>query len=69
MLSASEMPSVRVPTVENPEEAGRFGAKSIGECATDAVASAVMNAVNNALDLELHQVPLTPARARGLANQ
>ena len=48
MLKASEMPPIRVLTVENPEEAGPFGAKSIGECATDAVAPAVVNAVNHA---------------------
>jgi CO/xanthine dehydrogenase Mo-binding subunit len=62
MLSASEMPPIRVLTVEDPEDAGPFGAKSIGECATDAVAPAVVNAVNHALDLELRQVPLTPER-------
>jgi xanthine dehydrogenase molybdenum-binding subunit len=62
MLSASEMPPIRVLTVEHPEDAGPFGAKSIGECATDAVAPAVVNAVNHALDLELRQVPLTPER-------
>ena len=62
MLRASEMPPIRVLTVEAPEEAGPFGAKSIGECATDAVAPAVVNAVNHALELELREVPLTPAR-------
>ncbi len=62
MFKASEMPRIRVLTVEDPEEAGPFGAKSIGECATDAVAPAVVNAVNHALELELRQVPLTPQR-------
>ena len=70
MLKASEMPPIRVLTVENPEEAGPFGAKSIGECATDAVAPAVVNAVNHALGLELREVPLTPATCTGsLAGQ
>lgn len=63
MFTAREMPdTVRVLTVEDPEEAGPFGAKSIGECATDAVAPAVVNAVNHALRAELRTVPLTPAR-------
>jgi xanthine dehydrogenase molybdenum-binding subunit len=63
MFKAAEMPpALRVITIQDPEEAGPFGAKSIGECATDAVAPAVVNAVNHALGLELREVPLTPAR-------
>ena len=63
MFKASDMPAtIRVMTVEDPEEAGPFGAKSIGECATDAVAPTVVNAVNHALGVELREVPLTPAR-------
>ena len=63
MFKASDMPpALRVITIQDPEEAGPFGAKSIGECATDAVAPAVVNAVNHALGLELREVPLTPAR-------
>ncbi len=53
---------VAVLAVEDPEEAGPFGAKSIGECATDGVAPAVVNAVNHALGMEFRTVPLTPAR-------
>jgi CO/xanthine dehydrogenase Mo-binding subunit len=63
MFTAREMPDhISVLTVEDPEEAGPFGAKSIGECATDGVAPAVVNAVNHALGTELREVPLTPAR-------
>ncbi len=63
MFTAAEMPeNVCVLTVEDPEEAGPFGAKSIGECATDAVGPAVVNAVNHALGTELRTIPLTPAR-------
>ena len=62
IFKAADMPSVRVITVENPEEAGPFGGKSIGECATDGVAGCVVNAVSHALGVEFRQVPLTPAR-------
>jgi CO/xanthine dehydrogenase Mo-binding subunit len=63
MFTAREMPeNISVLTVEDPEEAGPFGAKSIGECATDAVAPAVVNAVNHALRTEFRALPLTPAR-------
>ena len=61
IFKAADMPArVRVLTVESPEEAGPFGGKSIGECATDGVAGCVVNAVSHALGVELRQVPLTP---------
>lgn len=60
MFTAEEMPSIQVMLVQSPEEAGPFGAKSIGECATDGVAGAVVNAVSHALDgAELNRIPLT----------
>jgi xanthine dehydrogenase molybdenum-binding subunit len=47
--------------VEDPEEAGPFGAKSIGECATDGIAGAVVNAVSEALGgAKLTKIPLEP---------
>jgi CO/xanthine dehydrogenase Mo-binding subunit len=61
MFRASEMPKIHVETVEDPEEAGPFGAKSIGECATDGIAGAVVNAVSHALGgVKLDRIPLTP---------
>jgi CO/xanthine dehydrogenase Mo-binding subunit len=60
MLKAVDMPDIRVLTVEDPESAGPFGAKSIGECATDGVAGAVVNAVSHALGgAILDRIPLT----------
>ncbi len=70
MFKAADMPpTVRVITIQDPEEAGPFGAKSIGECATDAVAPATVNAVNHALSLELREVPVTPARILAALSQ
>lgn len=61
MFKAEDMPRIRVETVEDPEEAGPFGAKSIGECATDGIAGAVVNAVSHALGgAEFDRIPLTP---------
>ncbi len=61
MFKAAEMPRVEVATVEDPEEAGPFGAKSIGECATDGIAGAVVNAVSEALGgVKLTKIPLEP---------
>lgn len=67
MFKAADMPpSIRVITVEDPEEAGPFGGKSIGECASDGVAGAVVNAVSHALGVELRRVPLTPQYLRSV---
>ena len=62
MLTASEMPKTKVILVEEGEEPGPFGGKSIGECSTVPSAPAVVNAVNNALGLELRELPLKPVR-------
>ncbi len=61
MFRATDMPEINISTVENPEDAGPFGAKSIGECATDGVAGAIVNAVSHALgNVRLDRIPLTP---------
>ena len=61
MFRAPDMPEINIATVESPEDSGPFGAKSIGECATDGVAGAVVNAVSHALDnVRLDRIPLTP---------
>lgn len=61
MFKAEDMPQIEVLTVEEPESAGPFGAKSIGECATDGVAGSIVNAVSHALGgVELNRIPLTP---------
>jgi len=61
MFRATDMPEINIAKVESPEETGPFGAKSIGECATDGVAGAVVNAVSHALgNIRLDRMPLTP---------
>jgi xanthine dehydrogenase molybdenum-binding subunit len=69
MINAPDMPPVSVILVEEGEDGGPFGAKSIGEIAATPVAPAVVNAVNRALGTELTKLPLTPekiVRALGL---
>lgn len=66
LFKAGDMPHVQVLTVEDPEEAGPFGGKSVGECASDAVPGAVINAVAHALGAELRRVPLTPDYLRAV---
>ena len=62
LVNAPDMPEVKVVLIEEGEDEGPYGAKSIGEVCTVPVAAAVVNAVNDALDTELSQLPLTPAR-------
>lgn len=62
LANAPEMPPIRVLLVEEGEPTGPFGAKAVGEIATIPVAAAVVNAVNNALGIELTELPLSPER-------
>ena len=62
LITASEMPDVKVILVEEGEESGPFGAKSIGECSVVPSAPAITNAVINALDCEFYDLPLKPEK-------
>ena len=69
MFKAGDMPKITITTIESPEEAGPFGAKSIGECATDGVAGAIVNAVSHALgNVKLDRMPLTEEYLRSVIN-
>lgn len=58
---AAEMPHTEVLFIEEPDETGPFGAKSIGEAALVPVAPAILAAVNHALGgTELHDLPIRP---------
>lgn len=66
MVNASAMPNVRMILLEKGGDGGPFGAKSIGEAGTVAVAPAVVNAVNHALrgmlSRPLLDLPLVPEK-------
>ncbi|MEL7567350.1 MAG: molybdopterin cofactor-binding domain-containing protein [Dehalobacterium sp.] len=57
MLKASQMPRLQMDFVEEIEPTGPFGAKSIAECAVVPAAPAVINAISNALNMEVHDLP------------
>lgn len=65
---ASEMPAMDVIFVETDEKSGPFGAKSVGEISIDAVAPAITNALHNAADVWVRQLPLTPERVKAALN-
>ena len=58
---ACDLPNIDTLFIEKPDEEGPFGAKSIGEACYVPVAPALIAAVNDALGLELSQLPLDPA--------
>lgn len=58
----SDMPSMKILFIEDGEEGGPFGAKSIGEACLVPVAPAIANAINNALGTRLSDYPLTPEK-------
>lgn len=62
VLNAPDMPEVKSLLIEAGGDEGPFGAKSIGEIAMVPVAAAVVNAVNNALNTSLSELPLTPEK-------
>jgi xanthine dehydrogenase molybdenum-binding subunit len=63
LYTAADMPSVNdVQTffATTYEPSGPFGAKGIGEAANNAVAAAVMNALENAIGIRFQFIPITP---------
>lgn len=69
VFNAPEMPPVKVFLIEEGEDHGPYGAKSIGEIATIPIAPAVVNAVNHALGTNLTTLPLTPERITAALDQ
>ncbi|MCD8241979.1 MAG: molybdopterin-dependent oxidoreductase [Lachnospiraceae bacterium] len=64
IFNAAEIPEVKVAMIEETENTGPFGAKSIGECAVVPSPGAVVNAISNATDCKFLELPVTPERIR-----
>lgn len=62
VVNAPDMPDVKVLLIEEGEELGPYGAKSVGEVAAVAPPPAIINAINNALDIYIDILPATPER-------
>ncbi|MFZ5966949.1 MAG: xanthine dehydrogenase family protein molybdopterin-binding subunit [Bacillota bacterium] len=62
VINAPDMPDVQVLLVEEGDEHGPFGAKSVGEISTCAIAPAIVNAINWALDVNITSLPVTPEK-------
>ena len=60
--AAADLPPIRVVFDQTPAGFGPHGAKGIGELPMDGPAPAIINAVCNALNTSLCEIPLTPER-------
>ena len=61
-MSIKDVPNVDVVMVEKPKNYGVYGAHGIGEPPISSVASAMINAVYNAVGVWVEDIPLTRAR-------
>ena len=62
----SDIPEMESIIVESKDPSGPFGAKGAGECSLVCPASALANAVSNALGIHVRQIPMTPERILAL---
>ena len=46
--------------IETPDPIGPFGARGIGEHSVIGIAPAIMNAVYDAIGVDLYEIPVTP---------
>jgi len=60
MPTSADLPSIRVYFEELGNIHGAYGAKGIGELPMDGPAPAIVNAVDDALDVPFHAIPLLP---------
>ena len=60
MPTSADLPPIHVHFAEIPFEGGAFGAKGIGELPMDGPAPAILNAIENALGIPFHHIPLMP---------
>ncbi|CAN5631988.1 molybdopterin-dependent oxidoreductase [soil metagenome] len=59
-----DVPAIETILVEDPEPAGPYGAKGVGEPALIATAPAILAAIRHATGVRLQRVPVTPDRLR-----
>jgi len=62
--TAPEMPEVEAILVENPDPAGPWGAKALGEPVGELMGAAVANAIFNATGIRFTEVPITAEKIR-----
>jgi CO/xanthine dehydrogenase Mo-binding subunit len=69
LLTIGETPEIKVIFVGEPDPAGPFGAKGVGEHGCVPTAAALANAVYDALGVRAYELPLTPERILKLTSE
>jgi CO/xanthine dehydrogenase Mo-binding subunit/CO/xanthine dehydrogenase FAD-binding subunit len=57
---AADVPRIRAILIEGGDPRGVYGAKAIGECSINPPASAIANAVHDAIGIRVGDLPITP---------
>lgn len=58
----ADLPAIRAVIVDNHDEAGPYGAKSVGEMSIIPPGAAVANAVYDAIGVRIRELPITPEK-------
>lgn len=58
--TAEDAPEIETVPVEKLEASGPFGAKGIGEAVCNPITPAIINAIRNALGININKIPATP---------
>jgi len=69
LMRASQMPKLQIGFIEEGEDGGPFGAKSLGESPVVPAAPAVVNAVCNAIGHEINDLPANEERILAALNK
>ncbi len=56
---AATLPPMHVAFADSYEPSGPYGAKGLGEIGLDAIPAAIANAIANAVDVRIHELPIT----------
>lgn len=64
LLRAEQMPVMKLDFLDSYEETGPFGGKSVSECSVNPVAPAIVNAISDALDIEIYDLPADADRIK-----
>jgi CO/xanthine dehydrogenase Mo-binding subunit len=62
LVTSLEVPEIEVLFIGSPDPSGPFGAKGLGEHGCIPTCAAIANAVNDAIDARVFELPLTPEK-------
>lgn len=68
ILRSTDVPQMEALIIENPDPAGPWGAKSIGEPVNELMAGSIANAVFNATGVRIYELPIKAERLKDALN-